>query len=334
MSATSTLPLHTAPAPCSSPGFSAANVTVRSARTAAPGASPLSASTPDGMSMASTRGAQRDPGRVVGAAEPGPVGTIDDEVARRERVPAPHVGGVEHPYPGAAPGQEGRGDPAVGAVAALARHDDDAPAVGAAEQAERGVSHRRAGAADQDLVRDGAERGGVGRPHFVAGQDGAHGALLRDDEGDGDAVGVGERQVEGAGTPGARQLGRRAVQAEERRVACRTLPRRPAHLDVGEREAPDAGAERLHHGLLGGEPRRQALRHVGGSGGVGALGLGEAPLCETRAAVEHLPEPRHVDRVDAHADDGTGSAGDHSTVTVLARLRGRSGSWPCRRARR
>ena len=55
MSATSTRPLHTAPSPCNSPGFNAANVTVRSACTAAPGAAPLSASTPDGMSMASTR---------------------------------------------------------------------------------------------------------------------------------------------------------------------------------------------------------------------------------------------------------------------------------------
>ena len=62
MSATSTAPLHTAPSPCSSPGFSAANVTVRSARTAAPGASPLSASTPDGMSMASTAAPTGTPG--------------------------------------------------------------------------------------------------------------------------------------------------------------------------------------------------------------------------------------------------------------------------------
>ena len=54
MSATSTNPLHTAPSLCSSPGLSAANVTVRSACTASPGASPLSASTPEGMSMAST----------------------------------------------------------------------------------------------------------------------------------------------------------------------------------------------------------------------------------------------------------------------------------------
>ena len=51
-------------APCSSPGLSAAKVTVRSACTAAPGASPLSASTPEGMSMASTPA----PGGTAGAS--------------------------------------------------------------------------------------------------------------------------------------------------------------------------------------------------------------------------------------------------------------------------
>ena len=64
------------------------------------------------------------------------------------------------------------------------------------------------------------------------------------------------------------------------RVARGALPRRPAHLDVGQREAADAGAERLHHRLLGGEARRQALGHVGRPAGVGALGLGEAPRGE------------------------------------------------------
>ena len=54
MSATSTTPLSRGPSPWSSPGFRAAKVTVRSARTAVPGASPVSASTPEGMSMAST----------------------------------------------------------------------------------------------------------------------------------------------------------------------------------------------------------------------------------------------------------------------------------------
>ena len=43
-----------------------------------------------------------------------------------------------------------------------------------------------------------------------------------------------------------------------------------------------------------------------------------------------------VDRVHPDADDAAApaTAGRHSTVTVLARLRGRSGSCPCRRASR
>ena len=251
-----------------------------------------------------------------------------------ERVPGPHVGGLHDPYPGATPRQERCGDPAVGAVAALARHHDDAPAVGAAEQPERGVPHRRTGAAYQSLVRDRRERGGVGRPHFVAGQDGAHGACSATTKAIATpSVWVSDRW--NAPAPWA-PASSAAVPCSLRYGALRVAPCpvvRHTSTSV-ERETPDTGAERLHDGLLGGEPCRQALGHVGGTGGVGALGLGEAARGETRAAVEHLPEPHHVDRVDAHADDGTGSAGDHSTVTVFARFRGRSGSWPCRRASR
>ena len=72
---------------------------------------------------------------------------------------------------------------------------------------------------------------------------------------------------------------------------------------------------------------------VGGPGGVGPLGLGEAAAGRARPAVEYLPEPRHVDRVEPTPTIEMPEA-DHSTVTVLARLRGRSGSWPCSRARR
>ena len=132
-----------------------------------------------------------------------------------------------------------------------------------------------------------------------------------------------------AGALGAGQLGGRAVQHEEGRVAGGAGAGGPAHLDVGQREGADAGAERLHDRLLGCEARRQALGHVGRAGGVGLLGLGEAARREARTAVEQPAEARHVDRVDADADDGA-----HSTVTVLARLRGRSGSCPCSRANR
>ena len=54
MSATVTSPARSMPAPMSRPGFRAANVTVRWARTAPSPASPVRPLTPDGMSTAST----------------------------------------------------------------------------------------------------------------------------------------------------------------------------------------------------------------------------------------------------------------------------------------
>ena len=54
MSTTETVPARSAPSPSSSPGFSAAKVTVAFACTAPGPHEPLSASTPDGMSTAST----------------------------------------------------------------------------------------------------------------------------------------------------------------------------------------------------------------------------------------------------------------------------------------
>ena len=64
MSATSTGPARSGPSPSSSPGLSAAKVTVASARRARRPASPVSPSTPDGMSTAST-GAPPGSGGVV-----------------------------------------------------------------------------------------------------------------------------------------------------------------------------------------------------------------------------------------------------------------------------
>ncbi len=55
MSATTTSPASRGPSPWRRPGLRAANVTVRSAGIGRPEARPLSPSTPDGMSTASTR---------------------------------------------------------------------------------------------------------------------------------------------------------------------------------------------------------------------------------------------------------------------------------------
>ena len=57
MSTTCTSPARALPGPNSSPGFSAANVTVRVAASTVAGAAPVSASTPLGMSTASTAAA-------------------------------------------------------------------------------------------------------------------------------------------------------------------------------------------------------------------------------------------------------------------------------------
>ncbi len=54
MSATETRPASSTPSPWRRPGLRAAKVTVRSARSGEPDASPVSPSTPDGMSTAST----------------------------------------------------------------------------------------------------------------------------------------------------------------------------------------------------------------------------------------------------------------------------------------
>ena len=338
MSATSTAPLHTAPSPCSSPGFSAANVTVRSACTASPGAVPAVGVDARGDVDGQDAGARRHAGRVVGAAEPGAVGAVDDEVARWQRDPAADVGRLHHADPGAPPGQEGGGDPAVGAVAALAHHHDDAPAVGAAEQAQRGVRRRRAGAGHQGLVRDGREGGGVGRPHFVAGQDGAHGACSATTKAMATpSVWVSERwKVPAPRAPASSAAA--PCRREVRRVARGALPRRPAHLDVGQRRSRRCPVPSAF--MTASLAAKRAAR---------LWATSAEPLASERsvsvkqrareagAAVEHPPEPRHVDRVDADADDGAGRDRrhrDHSTVTVLARLRGRSGSCPCRRARR
>ena len=84
MSATWTRPLCAGPSPCSRPGLVAAKVTVASARTADPAARPVSASTPEGMSMARTRVPCGQFGHVERAVEAGAVGAVDHQVAGRQ----------------------------------------------------------------------------------------------------------------------------------------------------------------------------------------------------------------------------------------------------------
>ena len=83
------------------------------------------------------------------------------------------------------------------------------------------------------------------------------------------------------------------------------------HFDVTP--VPGTQAERLGDRLLGAEARRQVLTRPRARRGVLAFGGGEQPVREPRPAFERTLEPVDLEQVQA---DG------HSTVTVLARLRG------------
>src|SRR5258707_2794135 len=88
-----------------------------------------------------------------------------------------------------------------------------------------------------------------------------------------------------------------------------TAARQVHHPHIPPPDAlPDAGAERLGTGLLGGEPlgigRNHHLLAVGAPRGPGALGVGEDAVEEAIAvALDHLGDPGDVDQVGADADD-------------------------------
>src|ERR1019366_3179219 len=145
------------------------------------------------------------------------------------------------------------------------------------------------------------------------------------------------------------QAGRRRVQDQRRR-----LEAVPNHFHLVKAERAEADAEGLHGGLLGGKAGRKPRDGVVGGPGVAALAFREQPVDEVRPTGQHQAEPIAVHGVDAHAHEPPrchrrghkplcrrlgecghrrGTAVDrHSTVTTLARLRGRSTSWPWRRA--
>ena len=73
-------------------------------------------------------------------------------------------------------------------------------------------------------------------------------------------------------------------------------------LHVGEAHAADAGAERLHGGLLGGEAGRETRHRVDPPGKKGSLSVGEHSLECLGSPGQEPAETRYVDRVDAHPD--------------------------------
>ena len=101
-----------------------------------------------------------------------------------------------------------------------------------------------------------------------------------------------------------------------------------------QHEPDDTDSERLADRLLGGEARRVARPGVGEAVAVGALLLAEQPLVGARQPLEQPADARRLDDVDAEAEEQAAgrdggnrtrharAVGTHSTVTVLARLRG------------
>ena len=157
-----------------------------------------------------------------------------------------------------------------------------------------------------------------------------------DAEGDGDGVVrlVGDRQGDPAHPELLRPGGGTTVQAHGR------LPRRQAlDLDVLPADAPDAEAQDLADGLLGGPPSGERLGPIAH---IASFVRGQDAVREARAeAGDRRPDPVHLDDVDAElgrarGDEPGGIAlvgrarvhGPYSTVTDLARLRGWSTSVP------
>ena len=169
MSATSISPVATEPGGRSRPGFSAANVTVRSAgRTPSPGRAGRAvdaARDVDGEHRGVARVGRR-PRAVEARAERG----VDDEVGRRQ--PGRRVGDVDHAHGRAGTGQAPRRRPTVVAVVPLAGEHDDATPVRPAHHPRGGAGHGGAGPLDQHLDR--LRRGGVDRRHLRRRDDRDH----------------------------------------------------------------------------------------------------------------------------------------------------------------
>ena len=176
MSTTSTIPQRCGPEPRSIPGFSAWNVTVRTAVEHAAAARAI-----PGIEAARDVHRQHPRPLDVRSVPPGPgakagaVRRVDHEISSgKHRWTCRHV---VHPDAATAGSEPFGGDPAVGAVVARARHHIDGSPVGAPEQLQRGAADRSTGAVDQDI---GRLRGGrVDGAHLLDGDDRDHGPNLR-----------------------------------------------------------------------------------------------------------------------------------------------------------
>ena len=182
-------------------------------------------------------------------------------------------------------------------------------------------------------MRDRGEGGRVGGPHLVAGQDGAHDAACSATTKAmaTSSVWVSERWKP-AGPVRAGQRGRAAVQHEEGCVAGGALPGvRHTSTSVSAKAPMPVPSAFMTASLAAKRAARLCATSAEPLASDRSVSVKQR-VGEAGAAVEHAAEAGDVDRVDPDADDA--GAPPHSTVTVLARFRGRSGSCPCRRARR
>src|SRR5580658_7454397 len=149
----------------------------------------------------------------------------------------------------------------------------------------------------------------------------ATGLVVRgtDDERGGGLISVGHRKMQGRDAQRLRELAGRRVQQHARRPGVVE-----GHLDRTPGSRPHPDAKGLHHCLFGGKAGSEAL---GPSARVALLLLREETIRDTRMSLEREPKSRDVNDVDADAHRR-----HYSTVTVLARLRGRSTFLPSPRA--
>jgi hypothetical protein len=119
-----------------------------------------------------------------------------------------------------------------------------------------------------------------------------YGGGVGDDDGGGEVAGGGEADVEVGETEGLGAAGGAVVKEKEWLAAAVG-----EHLDVAPADAADAGAERLHGGLLGGEAGRQLRDAAATEGDLRRrVDAGEEPL---RMALEDARDAVQLYDVDA-----------------------------------
>ncbi len=120
-------------------------------------------------------------------------------------------------------------------------------------------------------------------------------------------------------TSRGRELGRRRMQDDARGAT-----RCTRYFDRAPGSSPYPHAKRFQHRFLRGEARGQSFGTILR---VSALAFGEEAIDDSRVTLQRSRKARDVNEVDANA-----ASRHYSTVTVLARLRGRSTLRPRPRA--